>query len=168
VSQHQGSSSSPSLSIANNSNGLTNIDSMTRYKGLHSCYRGVSCPLTLFTNFRLSTHSSNIIHLSSSTREFPFSSRDSRVRLHLSKKTASTTNALALALWPRHYLDLDQLPVTSSILILSTHSCRSPSNTTPLSSSLVHSKHTLYAQHSPIKQLRRCLNNSIHQSKHTS
>lgn len=168
MSQHQGSGSSPNLSSANRSNGLTNNHPMTRYKEPRPCHRGASilryspifgCHYTAATSFTR--------HLPS-TRVFPSSSR---VQLHLSEKLRSQvprkevrTDALAPSL-PRPTTK-GTLAVASSILILdNTHSCRPPSNNnTPLSPSLVRSKQTFYEQHSPIKQRWRCLNKLTHQT----
>jgi hypothetical protein len=175
VSQHQGSSSSPNLSSANRSNGLTNNNPMTRYKEPRLCHRGASILRysPIFGCHHHAAATSFTRHLPS-TRIFPSSSR---AQLHLSEKLTSQiprkevrTDALASSL-PRPTTK-ERLPVASSILILdNTHSCRTPSNNnTPLSPSLVR-KQTFYEQHSPIKQRRRCLNkltHQTHQSKNTS
>ena len=150
-------------------------DPMTRYKEPHLCIE--DCRIHAIYQFSGSLHTAATSFTSTchSTREHPISSQ---AQLDLSKKftsqeRASNNNALALAICrpplPRPRPTTKTLSVASSIpIIVNTHSCRSSSNTTPLSPSLVSSKNTFYAQHSPIKQRRRCLNKLIHQSKNTS
>ena len=150
-------------------------DPMTRYKEPHLCIE--DCRIHAIYQFSGSLHraAASFTPTCNSTREHPISSQ---AQLDLSKKftsqeRASNNNALALAICrpplPRPRPTTKTLSVASSIpIIVNTHSCRSSSNTTPLSPSLVSSKNTFYAQHSPIKQRRRCLNKLIHQSKNTS
>ena len=150
-------------------------DPMTRYKERHLCIE--DCRIHDIYQFSGSLHraAASFTPTCNSTREHPISSQ---AQLDLSKKLtlqerASNNNALALAICrpplplPRPRPTTKTLSVASSIPIVNTH-CRSSSNTTPLNPSLVSSKITFYAQHGPIKQRRRCLNQLIHQSKNTS